>query len=130
MNARPERLRRLAWLAIFAMLAMALVPSVSHALARLRGQSSWTEVCSTEGGRLVVLDAQGQPQAPTSSAAASLEHCPFCAPSCHGAALPPAPRALALRTDLSARAPALLLHAPRALPTWRSAQARAPPLFS
>ncbi|MFO1291994.1 MAG: DUF2946 family protein [Rubrivivax sp.] len=127
-----SRLRRVTWLAIFAMLALALVPGVSHALAQLRGQSAWTEVCTTQGARLVVLDADADraAQAPGTAAAAYLEHCPYCAASFGGLGLPPAPLALPPAAAADAGVPALFLHAPHTLHAWRSAQPRAPPSFS
>lgn len=130
MNARPTRLRRFAWLAILATLAMALMPTVSHALAHWRGQASWVEVCTTAGSRLVALDAAGEAQQPATSAAAHLEHCPYCAPSFGGVGLPPSPLTLPLPADLATEVPALFLQAPRTLHAWCSAQPRAPPSLS
>ena len=130
MNIRPRQRPRFVWLAILATLAMALVPTLSHALAHLRGQAAWVEVCTTAGSRLVALDAAGQAQQPATSAAAHLEHCPYCAPSFGGVGLPPSPLALPLATELATDVPALFLHAPRTLHAWCSAQPRAPPAFS
>lgn len=127
MNA--THLRRVTWLAIFAMLALALVPGASHALARLRGQAAWSEVCTTQGARLVALAGGGAAQAPGTAATAYLEHCSYCALSFGGLGLPPAPPAL-LPAVAAAAPPALPLHAPYTLHAWRSAQPRAPPAFS
>lgn len=126
-----SRHRLPAWIALVAMLALALLPTVSHALAFARGGSAWAEVCTPQGMRLVALDASqtADPAAPV-QAAGHLEHCPFCALAADAPPLPPAPAA-ALPQPLAATAvPALFLQAPRPLFAWASAQPRAPPLFS
>ncbi len=114
------------------MLALALLPSLSHALAHARGgDSAWAEVCTPRGMRLVALDADGatDPAAPV-QAAGHLEHCPLCALGADTAALPPAPAAdLALPAGASLLPPLFLL-APRTLFAWRSAQPRGPPFAS
>ncbi len=122
----------LAWIAILALWAMALLPTLTHAMTHLRGDhTTWVEVCTPQGMRLVSL-ATGQ-EAPAEpaplQAAAHLEHCSLCTlsqplpalPSADapGIALPPAAHAL----------PWLFLHAPHTLHAWRSAQPRGPPAF-
>jgi len=119
------------WLALAAMLALALLPTVSHALAFVRGGSAWAEVCTPQGMRPVPVDAsQAVDTGAPVQAAGHLEHCPFCALGADLPALPPAPAA-ALPLPLgSAEPPALFLHAPRTLFAWRSAQPRGPPFTS
>lgn len=88
---RARRLSpRLVWTALLAMLAMALLPALSHALTRAVGADvAWVEVCTAQGMRLVALP--GGPAAPGDSAAqtlapepaplqaaAHLEHCAWC----------------------------------------------------
>ena len=119
------------WLALVAMLALALLPTVSHALAFARGGSAWAEVCTPQGMRLVSVDASQAVDtgAPVQSAG-HLEQCPLCALGADLPALPPAlPDALPLPLG-AAEMPALFLHAPRTLFAWRSAQPRGPPSFS
>ena len=128
----PHRASRLPlWLALVAMLALALLPTVSHALAFARGGAAWAEVCTPQGMRLVSVDAaQAVDTGAPVQAAGHLEHCPFCALGADLPALPPAPAA-ALPLPLgSAEPPALFLHAPRTLFAWRSAQPRGPPFTS
>ncbi|MFO1329700.1 MAG: DUF2946 family protein [Rubrivivax sp.] len=113
-----------AWIALLAMLAFALLPTVSRALASAGGPA-WAEVCTPQGARWAPLDdGDGAPQ-PT---LLSLDHCALCALATDGAAAPP-PAAPVLALPLrSAEAPPLFLHAARTLPVWRSAQPRGPPV--
>jgi Protein of unknown function (DUF2946) len=116
------------WIACFAILLMALVPAISHAV-RPDAPTGWAEICSVTGAKLVPLDdtatsepGSGEPQVQ------ALEHCPYC--SLHSSALgmPPTPPAgLALMT-LAFEHPELFWLAPRTLFAWASAQPRAPPL--
>jgi len=126
MNRRTQR--PLTWLALVAMLALAVLPAVSHALAFARGAGgSLLELCTTQGMRLVVVDSDSaDPGAPV-QAATHLEHCPLCALSGSGLAPPPAPMTKALLPSGIVALPALFLHAPRTLFAWRSAQPRGPP---
>lgn len=124
------------WLALVAMLALALLPTVSHAIAFAamdsRGGVAWAEVCTPQGMRLVAVDA-AQPAADRSApvqAAGHLEHCPLCALGADLPALPPAPPAALPLPLAAADPPPLFLHAPRTLFAWRSAQPRGPPLFA
>ena len=128
----PLRSARLPlWLALVAMLALALLPTVSHALAFARGGAAWAEVCTPQGMRLVAVDAaQAADNGAPAQAAGHLEHCPLCALGADAPPLPPAPPA-ALRLPVAgAEPPPLFLQAARTLHAWRSAQPRAPPSFS
>jgi hypothetical protein len=123
--------RRLAAsVATIAMLFAALAPSITHALASAHGQHfRWTEVCTTDGARLVPVptDADGVPVAPNANA---IDHCPFCSPGGTPPALP-APEAAAPRAVAGPDfVPPLQSHAPRPLFAWPAAQPRAPPLAS
>lgn len=120
----------LIWLALAAMLAMALLPTVSHALAFARGGAgAWTEVCTPQGLRLVAGPAYeaGQGDAPL-QAAGHLEHCPLCTLAADHPGLP----AAVLQAGVLLSGPVLRLppvaQALRALPPWRQAQPRGPPV--
>jgi hypothetical protein len=119
------------WLAILAMLAAALAPAITSALAAAHDQHArWTVVCTGDGARLVPVptDAAGVPVAPGSHA---IDPCPFCVPHGASAALPPPP-AFALPAVMAGAdcVPTLFLHAPRPPFAWAAAQPRAPPAFS
>ncbi len=124
-----RRLRLPAWIALVAMLALALLPTVSHALAFARGGAAWAEVCTPQGMKVVAVDAAQAGGEPV-LAAGHLEHCPLCALAADHAAPPPAaPVVLALPAGRMLM-PAAFLHAPRTLFAWRSAQPRGPPSIS
>lgn len=101
-----------AWLALLAVLAAALLPTLARAAAA--SAPAWAEVCSADGTR-------GLPDA-----AHALEHCPFCAPSATPSLPPAAASGLALLPLAFAR-PATAPHAAAPAPAWRGAEARAPP---
>src|SRR2546428_10609546 len=72
--ALRRRLRRFPWIALTAMLALALIPTLSHELSFARGvPSALSEVCTPQGARLVALNDQ----APEPAAFGHLDHCPF-----------------------------------------------------
>lgn len=124
--ARLHR-RLTAWIALLAMLAFALVPTVSRAMAFASGSSNWAEICTPQGMKLVA--AVDGDQAPV-QAGASLDHCALCGLSTDGAApLPAVPAALPLPLG-SAHVPQLFLLAAHTLFAWRSAQPRAPPVLA
>ncbi|MBK9135162.1 MAG: DUF2946 domain-containing protein [Betaproteobacteria bacterium] len=122
-----------AWLALLAMLAAALFPAVSHALAAARGEA-WSPVCTAQGVRWVSDTAttgdetggETGDEAPA-PAARAFEHCPFCTQAGHTPALPRASIDAPLPTASASPLPPLALQAPRTLFAWRSAQPRAPP---
>lgn len=138
-----SRLRRktAAWLALIAMLAGALLPTVSHALASARGET-WTAVCTAQGVRWMAADAasdwsfdaalratsagsQGVP-----GTAAPWDPCPYCTHASHTPALPPASHDARPPAADASPMPALILHVPRTLSAWRGAQPRAPPFLA
>ena len=124
--------RTLTWLALVAVLAMALLPTLSHALSFARGDAGrWAEVCTPQGMRLVAVDdAAGAADATLPTANSHLEHCPLCALGAGAMAPPPAPLAMLWLPLAGAEPPPAFLHAPRTAFAWRSAQPRGPPSHS
>jgi hypothetical protein len=122
-------LRAVTWLALVAVLALALMPAVSHALAFARGDvTAWAEVCTTQGLQRVALDAQDGAPATTGQ---HLDHCPFCKLGSDDAgAPPPAASDLAGPMPPGPLVPMWLRQAPRTQFAWSAAQPRAPPTFS
>lgn len=113
------------------MLAMAVLPTLSHALAAARGDSRWAEICTPQGMRVVAVSGEsGAPAPDPASAAAHLEHCAYCAQSVGALGMPPAPVGVVPLPLAGAELPALFLPAPHTQHAWRSAQPRAPPAFS
>lgn len=113
------------------MLALALLPTISHALASVRGQTRLSDICTTQVAGLVAFSAAvsdvGDPGSPTSPSL-HLEHCSFCGAH-HGAVgMPPVLVFAPVPGPTGAHPPELFLRAPRTLHAWRSAQPRAPPI--
>lgn len=137
----PQPHRRItAWLAIVAMLAFALVPTLSRALAFAGGSGQWAEVCTPQGVKLVSLATVATDTTDAGAAADDgsapatalpLDHCAYCTLSGDGGAtpLPSATPVLGLPLA-SAEPPALFLQAGHTLHAWCSAQPRAPPALS
>ncbi|MET0351555.1 MAG: DUF2946 domain-containing protein [Rhizobacter sp.] len=120
--------RLVSWIACLAILVGALAPALSHALQSPDG-STWVEVCSALGARLVQVDAADDTSSPA-PAGPLLEHCPYCSLHASDLALPPA--ALPIPVFLTARAgpPERFFSSPRTLFAWAAAQPRAPPTVS
>ena len=106
------------------MLALALLPTLSHALAG--SSSAYAEVCTPQGMKVVAL-ADGEQQPATASL--HLEHCPYCLAGLALAGLPPTPLALPLPPAEPVLQPPLFLRAPRTLFAWAAAQPRGPPIL-
>lgn len=125
------RQRGFVWLALWAMLAMALLPTVSHALAASQGGADrWTEVCTPQGTQWVSLDGQPAGDAVPQSVAGHMVDCPYCLPSSVVAGLPPVWPSPWLLSASGTEPPPLFRHALRTLFAWAAAQARAPPALS
>lgn len=132
---RPQRRRPLAvWIAILAILANALAPSISHALAARSAQSAWVgEVCATDrsGAALALLAAAAAGDEDRESSAHSMAGaCPYCAPHAGDAGLPPSATAVLRGAPLRQRLPSLFLSSPRPLFAWAATRSRGPPAFS
>ncbi len=121
-----------AWIASFAILLSALLPTLSHAfLSDVPG--SWVEVCSVTGAKLVQADAGDQSAATGGTSAPSadvhaIKHCPYCACHVDLISVPSADGAGLRMANLGQHVPELFLAAPRPLFAWASARPRAPPL--
>lgn len=111
------------------MLALALLPTVSHALAFAQGgKSAWAEICTPQGMMVVAVEsAPGDEGIPV---AAHLEHCPYCAQAATTLGMPPAVATAPALPLAAIEPPALFLNAPRAPFAWAAAQPRAPPFLS
>lgn len=119
-------------IALIAMLGLALVPTLSRAMNPSTGTGPWSEICSTVGARFLAPadTAAGAPaDAPLSSSAAHMEHCPLCAQFSPVMGLPPADPATLPAPAGADHLPALYTQSPRPLFAWAAVQARAPPLL-
>jgi hypothetical protein len=118
-----------AWIALVAMLGFALLPTASRALAFANGSSSWAEICTPQGMRLLSLsvDSNGSPADAPSRAGDMLDHCALCAMAGAGTApLAMATPALPLRSA-GVELPRHGLQAAFTPHAWCSAQPRGPP---
>ncbi|SDG38126.1 DUF2946 domain-containing protein [Paraburkholderia phenazinium] len=75
-----------AWLAIFAMLCQALMPTIAQASASHSPSVLVLQLCSASGARHIVIDEGTSKPSPVKSFLAA--HCPYCAGTPHFA-LPP-----------------------------------------
>ncbi len=118
------------WMAIWAILLAALVPTVSHLL---QSGARWVEVCQSPnvqgvGIKWMQVDEAGKPLSDSVPSAHLLDHCPYCALQAFGLALPVLLLALALLA-LTFAPP------PQGTVVWRSllarhlTRSRGPPLF-
>ena len=117
--------RCLSWIALAAILGLALTPALAQMMAK-GGAPAWMQICSAQGGKLVAM-ADLAPQDSSKPSTAHLEHCPFCV--LH-APLLPTPQlqiSFAAPAPPPARYPSLFFSAPRPLFAWSAAQPRAPP---
>jgi len=121
LNARH---RCTTWLAILAMLALALLPAASRAWAAAHNQGDVVEICSVQGSRWVSLST-GEDVDPALEPLP--EACHFC--QLHGGLdlLPPSAAPAWLVPPPLAELPPAFLQAPRLLPVWRKTLSRGPP---
>ena len=118
-----RRLRLFTWLALFAMLGLAVAPSVSYALSAGNASNPFTEICSASPSGTA-------PSGNTGSAAMHLEHCALCCIAAQHMGMPPAPATPLPAPEGADYVAARFLDASRTLFAWTAAQARAPPRFS
>jgi hypothetical protein len=129
------------WAALWAMIAMAVMPTISHAMVRFSAQNGPAmemEICTTRGVERISMDPGLQladesidVESNTLPASHDLnaEHCPMCGQSGHSALPPPSQSVLKL-SGLSDAPPRLFLLAPRPLFAWLQARPRGPPHIS
>lgn len=117
-----------AWIAMFAILLGALVPTLSHALSQPGNGKRMVQVCTVAGMKMVAVDDAAAKGKTDDANLLAAERCPFCATHAHFPALPSSPvPPFALRGG-SESFPSLFFFAPRPLFVWAAAQPRAPPL--
>jgi len=146
-----SRLKTGAWLASIAMLALALLPTVSRALAASSPASSassalWAEVCTTQGVLMTTAPGAAMPaagadanvgndgndggQAAWSAGATALDRCAFCVLAAGAAPLAAVAPSFAVPAGVPELPRSFAPPAPHARMAWASAQPRAPPSHS
>lgn len=122
---RPQ-LRWFSRLALGLLLALALAPSLSRALADQAAPGPWSEYCSSVGTQRFTAAALPEDSAPP-PASAHIDHCPLCG-NLNGPMAPPLAQTREVPApDAGGFRPLLFAHAPRPLFAWRTAQPRGPP---
>ena len=129
------------WAALWAMIAMAVMSTISHAMVRFSAQPESAmvmEICTTRGVERISMDPGLQladesvdVESKTLPASHDLnaEHCPMCGQTGHSG-MPPLSRPLLKLSGLSDAPPRLFLLAPRPLFAWLQARPRGPPHIS
>ena len=131
MSTLRDQLRKLVWLALTAMLALSLLPTVAHALSFAKGEPGrLAEICTAQGSQWVSVEGTPSDRDAPATGIGHLEDCPYCSHASAAAALPPTLPAMPVRLLAGAEAPPLFLNAPRTLFAWASAQPRGPPSLS
>jgi len=124
MQALRRRLQRVTWIALLAMLGLALAPTLSRAFAGPGGFDPWAELCSSVGKQT------GGGSEESRAGVAMPDHCPLCGHLADAPMLPTADASGLPSPDGADHVPALFTHSPRPLFAWAAAQARAPPAAS
>jgi hypothetical protein len=143
------------WLACFAILLNALVPSISHAVALAKGKPRVWEICLNDGSRISgtgeltatafnALTNRSDPQAAARAQAKArveasqanagmtmnMSDCGYCMTHAGSTGLPPSDFALVLPAAEPSLRPALFYHSPQPLQVWSTANPRGPPARS
>ena len=138
----PRVVERLGvWAALWAMIAMAVMPTISHAMVRFSGHAAPAmvmEICTTRGVERLSMDPSPQIAVESIDAQSktlpaphdlSAEHCPMCGPTGHSG-MPPTSQPLSKLPRLSDAPPRLFLLASHPLFAWLQARPRGPPHIS
>lgn len=127
MHRRAVSLRSICWVAVVAILMLALAPAISSVL-RGANYAAWVNVCRTAplAGATTEQVRPGSPE----GMGHLTSHCPYCA--LHADTLPPAPHTPVIPRDVlpAFREPQAFLQAPSTGHVWRHAPSRAPPRLS
>jgi hypothetical protein len=128
-----HQLRAWTWAALLAVLALALLPTISRAWglgAEPVGVHAMVEVCTTDGLRMVpIAEGEAAPHTPAHHADA-LERCAHCVLGAAPLVLAPVAFVWQVPDPRAQALPALFWQAPHTLHVWAAAQPRAPPTHS
>ena len=80
MQISVRRRRSISWLALLAMLAATLLPSLTHAFfPTAASNGSWIEICTQQGMQRIAVPADGEvPLGAPPALGTQLDHCAFC----------------------------------------------------
>jgi len=130
-----------AWVSLWAMIAMTVMPTISHAMVRFSapaGAPMVMEICTTRGVERISVapglqlnnqSADAGSKTLPASHDLNAEDCPMCGQTGYTGMPPPSQSVLKL-PGLSDAPPRLFLLAPRPLFAWLQARLRGPPHIS
>jgi hypothetical protein len=125
------QLRRTTFIALMAMLVLALAPTVSKIIADERATNNMVEVCTTEGTKWLLASELGQTVSGGHDQGPSSLHggdCPFC--SLQTAKFLTSEAQSFAATPVASLLPPLFYQAPKPLFAWAHSRSRAPPSAS
>lgn len=128
MGKMTNRQRLHIWIACFAILLNALVPSISHAVNAFQSRDALSDICSAEGARYVAPDGSPVRKSPLDTALHHMAHCPCCVSDASAPPLPPRVASLLPLTRQSHFFPSLSYRSPAPLFAWSQSHPRAPPV--
>jgi hypothetical protein len=127
----------ISWLACMAIVLNALAPAVSHAMAKIQGDSApWEQICSVSGIKFVPMafgpstSTQQADQKGDNTQPMSMQHFPYCLVHAGSIAVLTEYGFDLYQADLSYSLPELFYQSPRPLFVWAASSPRAPPTFS
>lgn len=112
------------WLALWAVVLGALLPTTSQAALRLHDRADWIEVCTSTGMAWVKAETHDDTAPSTQTAGTA---CPWCLSPHSGPALPPQDTSVLIGATTFREHPPAYFQAARTDHVWCSGQARAPP---
>lgn len=127
MGKMTSRQRLRIWIACFAILLNALVPSLSQAINAVQGQGALLEICSADGAKYVTPDGSPAPQSPRDAALHHMQHCPCCASDASAPPLPPRLGGVLPVAPQPQVFPSLFYLSPAPLFAWSQSRPRGPP---
>jgi len=118
-----------AWMACFAILLVALAPSISHAIAAAGTTAGWMEICTSTGVKRVALEEAPVIKPSSAKHDSHYEECPFCRIQTDNVGPLPTHTLIPLVLEpVATSRPRLFYESPRPLFVWASTRSRAPPL--
>jgi len=122
------QLRRLAAIALMAMLVLAFAPALSHALAKPGGSiAALGEVCTPAGLQRPAVDGSGGDSGVPMPSSSSPAHCPWCTPATAVLGPPPAVHAFTTWAVRQAHGTEWSLGSLPVAQAWPRVWPRAPP---
>ena len=124
MMLTTRQLQRFSWLAIAALLMLALAPGISHAIAASQGSTQLVELCTSRGIITIAVADTAPAEYPDD---AQVMHCAFCSLQNHAQMAGPPGIVVPSPTRFSVAAPTASDDEPTPSWVWAGVHARGPP---